>query len=357
MTTEALNAALSAIKSTDAFAQARARAIISVYHEVWGADRWKDFEVVAVEHEFSFPLMNPDTEGKSQSFVEAGKMDVLLRRRSTGRLTVLEHKTTSDDVGPESDYWLRLKMDGQVLKYDLGARSMGEEVQGVLYDVMGKPAHRPSQIPLLDADGVKIVMDANGERVRTKDGKKWRESADSAQGYVLKTRPETPDEFEARLIGVLREQRNDYFAQKEVPRLDSEIIAFMEDEWNLSQQILHYRSKKLWPRNPNACTAYNRTCEFFDLCTGRASVDGIRYHKVPNVHNELRLQRDGDRQLLTNSRVSCLRQCARKHFLHYEEGVRRVDGEEAEALHLGTLIHLALEAYFNHMKENQTITV
>ena len=267
---------------------------------------------------------------------------------------VLEHKTTSDDVAPESHYWDRLRMDTQVSKYFLGAMQSGQDVGGVIYDVMGKPGQRPSAIPLRDESGSKIVNDANGNRVRTKDGKKWRETGDTELGYSVLSRPETSSEFENRVLGVLRENPFNFYAQKQVARLDSDILEYMSDAWQLSQQILYFRKQALWPRNPNACNAYGRNCEFFELCSGRASVDGIRFAKTKTAHNELKIQADGERQLLTNSRSSSLRRCTRHHFLHYEEQVRKIQDDEAsEALRLGTLVHLGLEAYFNHIKKTQ----
>lgn len=347
---EELAVALTAIKSDDLFSAAKARAMVTVYDELW-RENWRGYQIVDVEREFAFPLLNPETEGTSRSFSEAGKMDALLRRRSDGKLIVLEHKTTSDDVAPESNYWDRLRMDTQVSKYFLGAMQTGQDVGGVIYDVMGKPGQRQSQIPMRDEAGSKIVLDVNGNRVRTKDGKKWRETGDTEAGYVVQARPETPGEFEARILEVLRENPFGFYAQKEISRLDSDILEYMSDAWQLSQQILYFRKQALWPRNPNACTAFNRTCEFFDLCSGRASVDGIRFAKTQAAHNELKIQSDGERQLLTNSRSASLRRCARHHFLHYEEQVRKIQEDDAsEALRLGTLVHLGLEAYFNHLK-------
>jgi hypothetical protein len=353
MNGEELGMALEAIKSEDLFAQARARAMVTVYHETWG-HIWQHYQVLEVEREFTFPLLNPETEGTSRSFSEAGKMDALLRRKSDDALMVLEHKTTSDDVSPESSYWDRLRMDTQVSKYFLGALQMNMNVGGVIYDVIGKPGQRPSQIPLRDENDVKIVLDANGNRVRTKDGKKWRETPDTEASYVLQTRQETPDEFEKRILFALRCDPHSYYAQKSVTRLDSDIIEYMNDAWQLSQQILYFRKQQLWPRNPAACNAYHTTCEFFDLCSNRASVDGIRFGKTNAAHAELKVQSDGDRQLLTNSRSAALRKCARYHVLRYEEQVRKIqDDESSEALRLGTLVHLGLEAYFNHLKAKQ----
>lgn len=349
----ALDNALAAIRSDDAFAVARARALVTVYHETWWS-KWNSYDVVDVEVEFTFPLLNPETESSSRTFVEAGKMDALLRNRVTGNLVVLEHKTTSDDVVPESDYWDRLRMDSQVSKYFLAAHQRGESVDTVLYDVMRKPGQRPASIPLTDRDGFKVVLDRNGQRVFTKDGKKPRETGDAEKGYTLQTRPETPDEFEARLLSVLRANPGEYYAHREAARMDSDILEFMNDEWSLSQQILYFRKQSLWPRNPAACKAYNTRCEFFDLCCGRSSVDGIRYSANDRKHAELKIQGAGDKELLTNSRAASLRKCARDHQFRYEQGIRAVRDEDPDALKLGTLVHLGLEHYFLTLKENNT---
>lgn len=348
--TPQLTAALSALKSTDPYAIARARALLIVYDEVW-ADTFTRFKILEVEHEFQFPLLNPESESASRTFDEAGKIDILAERIRDVRLVVFEHKTTSEDVSPSSDYWDRLRMDSQISKYFLAAMRMGKEVGSVMYDVVGKPGQRPCQIPKRDPDNVKIVLDGAGNRVKTKDGKKWRESGDAEAGYILQTDPETPAQFETRLLEVLRAEPGAYFAQREVPRLDSDILEFMADDWSLTQQILYFRSRKIWPRNPQACKQFG-TCEFFDLCAGRASVDGVRFGKRAQIHAELKIQGSADKQLLTNSRGNALRKCLRYHKLRYEDGVEKV-GEEAEALTFGTLLHAGWEAYFNAIKATQ----
>lgn len=341
-----LEKALAVIKSDDPYADARVRALMTVYHEVW-AEKWKSYDIIAVEREFSFPLLNPETEAESRSFDEGGKMDVLVRHRLHKRISVVEHKTTQDSVMPDSDYWTRLRMDTQCSKYFLAASVSGEDVEGVLYDVIRKPQNRPLAIPLRDPEGVKIVLDANGQRVRTKDGKKWRESADTENGYVLQTRPETAEEFEARLLEVLRENPSGFFAHREVPRLDSDILEYMSDAWALGQQILYFRFRNIWPRNPDACDQFGM-CPMFDLCAGRSAVDGIRYRHRENTHPELRIQQ-GEHELLTKSRSQALKKCSRFHKLYYEDKIERVD-EDPEALKVGTLMHSALEAYFNGLK-------
>ena len=299
-------------------------------------------DVLSVESEFTFALLNPESESASKTFVEAGKIDGVLRHRASGTVKLLEHKTTASGIEPDSDYWVELGMDSQISKYILALRHAGHDVSSVLYDVVRKPAQRPKLIPTLDADGVKIVCDAGGVRVRTKDGKKWRESGDAALGYVVEGREETPAEYHSRILAELRSDLPGYCVQREIPRFDSDLLEYMQDAWALSQQILYFRRANLWPRNPKACAAYGR-CEFFDLCAGRASVDGIRYDKRPKKHAELESV-EGGKEFLTNSRLTALRKCSRYHFLRYEDPVEPV-GEASEALRLGTLFHLGCETF------------
>lgn len=348
----ALSAALALLDSKPIdYDVAKARALIVGYDHQWAA-KYADYEVIEVESEFRFQLLNPETGTASRTFDEGGKIDGLLRHRVTRRYAVLEHKTTADDISAGSDYWTKLGMDTQCSKYILAQRAQDREVGNLLYDVIHKPGSRPCQIPTLDDDGVKIVLDSGGNRVRTKDGKKWRESADTEKGYVLQSVKETPAQYGARLMEEISADPYRYFAQREVPRLDTDLLEYMEDAWALSQQILHYRRAKLWPRNPAACDAFSK-CEFFDLCAGRSSVDGIRYRQSEK-HRELSME-EGGKGLLTNSRLTALRKCARFHFHRYEEPIEPCT-EESEALRFGTLMHAALEAYFNALKTTQQPT-
>ncbi|HWL51324.1 MAG TPA: PD-(D/E)XK nuclease family protein [Chthoniobacteraceae bacterium] len=323
----------------------KARALMVGYDLRW-YKKYRFYKVIAVEEEFRFPLLNPETEGMSKTFDEGGKIDAILQHEDSGRYLVLEHKTTAESVAPDSDYWHRLAMDTQSSKYILALKQRGLDVGNLLHDVIKKPGSRPRQIPILDSDGVKIVLDANGERVKTKDGKKWRESASTGDGYVLQTRQETPEEYGARLEEEITSNLDDYFAQREVPRLDADLLEYMGDAWAQSQQILHYRRFNLWPRNPSACSLFGQ-CEFYDLCTGRASVDGIRFREKGRKHSELEME-EGERELLTNSRLTALRKCARYHYHRYEKPIEPTK-EESEALRFGTLMHKAFEIYFKSM--------
>jgi len=263
-----------------------------------------EHEVISVELEFTFPLLNPETESPSKTFVEAGKIDGVLKHKTSGAIKVLEHKTTSESVEPESDYWARLAMDGQISKYVLAVMQGGQDVRSVVYDVAKKPGIKPLR----------------------KD----------------KPNPETPQEFFDRCLENIRENPAAFFVQKEIPRSDSDLVDYCKDAWELSKQILYSRQHNLWPRNPSACTAYGQ-CEYFDLCAGRATVDGIRYGEKVTKHAELLITEQG-KDFLTNSRLSALRKCARYHQLRYETPTEKI-AETSEALRLGSSFHAGCEAY------------
>jgi len=323
------------------FAAAKAHALFRAWAPTF-IPTLASHDVLEVESEFSFPLLNPESEAPSKTFVEAGKIDGVLRHKASGTIKTLEHKTTSDSIAPDSNYWPRLIMDTQPSKYILSLQHRGIVANSALYNVVSKPAQRPKGIPILDDEGRKIVLDAGGQRVFTKDGKKPRETGSPADGYFLQTREETPEEFHHRILDELTGSPGDYFAQREIPRQDRALLEYMEDAWALSQQILYFRRSNLWPRNPSACTQFG-TCEFFDLCSGRASVDGIRYAAKPKRHAELETPENG-KEFLTNSRLSALRKCSRYHFHRYEQPIKPIRDED-EALRIGSAFHVAVEAF------------
>lgn len=252
--------------------------------------RWRDdpYEVIAVESEFRAPLLNPDTGAASRTFELGGVLDVLVRNLTDGRIKLMEHKTSSDDIGPGSDYWKRLRIDSQISIYLEGVRALtGHAISECVYDVLGKPGLRPSSIPERDEHGSKIVLDKDGERVRTKAGK-WRETASAADGYVLQTRPETPDEYRQRLVEHIADNPERYYQRGAVVRLDTEKIEAMHDAWGTARMIRDSELSGRWPRNVDSCVRWGRSCDYFAVCTGEASLeDFTRYRKLDNVHQEL----------------------------------------------------------------------
>lgn len=270
----------------EALELAKLRVLMTGYHLRW-ADEAQHYKVLGVELKFEGPLTNPKTGKQSRLWKLAGKLDVLVRDWRDGLVRVIEHKSSSEDVSPGSDYWRRLKMDGQVSVYFEGGRILGHEVYAVLYDVVGKLQHDFKQVPVLDEHGNKIVLNAAGERVRATGGK-WRQTADKEQGYVLQTRPETVEEFMQRIAGVVAEQPERFFVRAEVHRLEQELADGLTDVWQLAQSLRDEELEERFPRNPDACMQPGRACPFFAACAGEASLNDERlYVRSDDVHPEL----------------------------------------------------------------------
>jgi hypothetical protein len=283
---EPLEAAIEALrgKARDEYDLVRAGALLQGYDA-----RWTDepFEVLAVEREFRAPIVNPETGAASRTYEAAGKLDVVVRDTRDNLVKMIEHKSSSEDITAGSTYWKRLILDSQVSTYFAGGKAAGYDIAECVYDVIGKPGQRPASVPLVDELGCKIVLDASGARVRTKTGK-WRETGDTAQGYVLQTRPETPDEFRQRLTAVIAESPDRYYQRGTVVRLEEEERDAAHDLWATARLIREAELAGRHPRNADACERWGRLCAYFPVCTKTASLEDVAlYRKVEHVHEEL----------------------------------------------------------------------
>jgi hypothetical protein len=265
----ALAAALGEATNLDEISVATLSGLLAGYFRHYANEAL--IKTVHPEVEFRSPLNG------SRTFDIAGKIDGLCELHDA-RLALLESKTTSDSLAPDSDYWLRLRWNGQLMQYVLASRLMGWDVATVIYDVVRKPAIEPRQIALTDDQGRKVVNDATGQRVFKKDGSP-RESADKEKGYVLQTRVETPDEFSARLFEDTVSRPDFYFARREVPILEGDLEEFTEQRLTLSRMILHCRQsqkrfdkpERAWPRAVSELTC--RSCSYSEFCLQNIGID------------------------------------------------------------------------------------
>ncbi len=282
-------AALEAMRAHahDDFELARAGALIIGYDARWGDT---PYEVISVEGLIVTPLVHPHTGEQSPAYELGMKLDVLVRDPRDGRVKVIEHKSSAEDISLGSTYWQALKISSQLSTYIAGAKADGYDVEEVVYDVIGKPELRPKGVPLTDAQGAKIVHDANGERVRTAKGK-WRETGDTALGYVVQTRPETSVEFHARIVAEISSEPEAYYRRGVVVRLEAEEQEAALDLWQTAEMISEAEAANRWPRNPGACIRFKRPCTYFDVCTGSASIsDPALYRVAETAHEELALE-------------------------------------------------------------------
>jgi hypothetical protein len=248
---EKLNDALAAIAAgeADPYERAKAEVMIAGYHE-----RWVDepYETLAVECSFEAPLINPSTGKPSRTWKLGGKLDAVVRDLRDGRTLIVEHKTSSEDVGAGSVYWQRLLLDSQVSTYYEGAEALGFKVDACLYDVLAKPRLIP--------------LKANSKRAE----------------------PESPDQYKARMIELIAADPNLFYQRGDVVRLEGERAEFLFEVWQQAKMLHESRQSGFAPRNTDSCFKWNRPCEYLEVCAGRQSLDDpSRFRKLEDVHPEL----------------------------------------------------------------------
>lgn len=242
-------------------------------------------EYLEVERTFEMPLVNPATGAESRTFHLAGRRDGLVRWN--GRLMVLERKTTGENIAPDSDYWLRLRIDPQIHLYGLSARHDGHDVVGVMYDVIRKPTIAPRQIPKFDEQGFRIVVHTDtGERAMNRNGTPRQTGG---KGLTLLTNQETPAEFGERLAQDIEDRPDYYFQRREIPLLEDQLHEFQEGCWQQAKVLIECRNRGLWFRSVLRTTC--GYCDYSDLCLQSINVkEGdvpVGYTRLVYVHPEL----------------------------------------------------------------------
>ena len=277
--------------------------------------RWlpeaRECEVLGVESEFSAPMVNPETGAPSRTYRVGGKLDNLIQ---VGPLKFLmEHKTTTLDISPGSEYWRRLQIDGQISMYFDGSLALGHEVAGCIYDVAVRPSLKPYKATPLDkrkltkGKGCKACGgSAGGARgVEPGDGFSRLELADDDTGECLdclgsgwkeaprlpanqREHDETTGEFRERVRAAIVADPSRYFVRGEVARLDEEMDEHRWDTWHTAKNMRAVELSGCAVRNPDACVQITHTCDFFDVCTGSASLDDPKlFLRGESSHPEL----------------------------------------------------------------------
>jgi len=269
-------------------------------------------EYLADELCFDLPLIDP-VIGMPLPMSEVknvGKIDHVIRYN--GMVGNLERKSTAQSVDPSSRYWERLQKDTQVSNYALafadmkaagleqfGINGVGpdERTGNTLYDVWHKPSSKPKdltqkdtkslieggeyfgetfkvevetgQVPTTktDKDGAVIGAGECEEGIVgiTVDGEPAEWSPGARAGTV--TLKETPQMFGARLSADIQERPEFYFARKEIPRTQADLIKYRRELFNIYQAQKMYAKTDCWYENENACTA-TFNCQYIPICYG-----------------------------------------------------------------------------------------
>ncbi len=169
-----------------------------------------------------------------------GEVDAL-GREERGNTIVVEHKTTTADISPGSQYWTeRTVCDPQVSTY-LRAFPRAE----VLYDVLKVPGLRP--------------LEVNSRRKVA----------------------ETDDEYVARCLAAMAEEPDKYFQRATIVRLEEETAAFERDVEIVAESMV----PQAQARNPKSCFSFGSRCDFFGVCWQGEQLDSLQL--VEQNHTEI----------------------------------------------------------------------
>jgi len=222
------------------------RAMLSGYAWRWGESGIKH---LATERKFNLRIKNPATNRSVPGWEWSGKIDGVVTL-ADGRMAVKENKLLSDSLDSDEDLWRRLQIDSQISGYIIAARELGFPVDTILYDVTRKPTISPTNVPILDDDGRKVVIDQAGNRVLTKKGKP-RQTADSKLGYVLVTRRMTPEEWGEKIVADIGERPDYYYARREIPRLDKDLEEWQAEMYEVQRTISEAQKSGRWFKTVN----------------------------------------------------------------------------------------------------------
>ena len=240
-------------------------AMLKAYVEQYPTE---DFEVVALEKQFSGPLVNPATGRQSRSFIVQGKVDGIVRRGD--EFLLMESKTAGSLTG---DYIERLAMDLQILLYSHYVReTLDYPVTSVLYNVLVKPR----------------LIQAAGETEEQYEARKAELAARSKSGKSSAKRrmPESDEDFQHRLA--------DWFAaEPRFSRIDllldfASIQNIRQQIWDVGKELLDARRTGRWHQNPRACFGFGR-CVFWPICSAMGSADMVveNFFRREAPHSEL----------------------------------------------------------------------
>jgi len=294
------------------------------YDWYWNSGDESEWETLAVELQFDLPLVNPETGRATPRFRRVGRIDHVVRNKTTDVIRIKENKTTSRPIDSGSTYWNRLRMDTQSKFYIIAARDIQEEVSeellgpggsivsGLLHDVFHKPTIRPKK--LTQAESKRFVEDGmymgrqfdvryntiyqpsedEYSTIEERD-QDWRatwvnnimaevewgaepKKADTPRPFAIR---ETPEMFGARFLADILAEPEKFFARKEVPFTDRELADFRHQIWSLQRTMAEMEKSGHWYENEHSCEAVGTmACPYCPICYNNVSCfDGVT---VPN---------------------------------------------------------------------------
>jgi hypothetical protein len=205
---------------------------------------WK---VEAVEKNFSVPIRSPASGRSMAGYRLVGRVDAV-GIKPTGERFIIDHKTTSSEIIGFGAYWQALQVDSQMANY-----CEAFDARGFVYDVIRKPT-------------IKLCGKDNGE-----DGQP------------------SPDRYQARIEEAIKAAPAEWFQWREFIKADEERTAGRADLYQTVQMLHSCTRRGTWPRNSGACVNRYGTCQYLDVCSGRASIgDDAVFRTKVEEHEELK---------------------------------------------------------------------
>ncbi len=206
--------------------------------------------------------------------------------------SIVDYKTTSSSISPESKYWGSLNLDTQTNLYLYMVRllakrgllpDLGGEITGVYYDVLHKPGISPKQLKI--SDGKKFVEDGvyfgqkfdviyveknKGGIYYVNDIEAEVEPAKKEGEFKFR---ETPDMYGARLLADIAERPEYYFARHPIPKTDADLDRFHKELLNIYSNMRKMYKDDSWYHCEKMCeNTYH--CDYIDICYNGIDPDG-----------------------------------------------------------------------------------
>lgn len=212
---------------------------VALYWRKWW-DWLHSVHILAIEKPFAIPLF-----ASSSAYVYTGRMDAVIEEE--GRLTLLEHKTTSAFKAPDSflDDWKEsFQLDAQVEGY-----------------IAGMAFHYPGRKAFALVDGILLhrrIGDSSTD-------KKARYNGELANGAFIHV-PLAPGE--GKLDAWLENTRS------QVARVSTAEEAYEQQKTAGLKPSLHDIAA-LFPQNPDHCFGKYGKCPYFELCLAEPNPEDI----------------------------------------------------------------------------------
>ena len=338
----ALDTALAAIDDSiqsepDGTMRAQIRALVRGWDVRWRDSGWR---AVETEEEFYQPIHNPQAKrvSKSRTFSLAGKRDALIEHPDKpNELHLYDLKSTSSNIqDPLDPFWKIQQINPQISTYYLAAWQAGRKLTGCLWDAIRKPGIKPKKITKADSKSILETGKYFGRQIST-------ETRDIAFAGVT----ENAELYECRLAADIAERPDRYYQRRNVVRLDSELLEFADELWEVSQDIRECKISNRWWRSSQACFNYSRACEYLSICSGISEPDDGSWARRKANHSELETAyQDDGLTILTNSSMQTFKLCRRKYYHKHELQIEPADCEDAQPLVFGRILHKAIEAWW-----------